>query len=269
MIKNLFWFLCFLNFFHAYCFSQDAAYPTIDESDLPGAKFYTERTYTSSSLFGYINGGAELYREYGLSGAWVSEIFLNERKFTVEIYRMNGPEEAFGIFSVSRFRCNSTPLLSPFTCQTPYQLQIVAGHFYISIINNSGSKSDSLVLLKIGESIVKKVKQVPADITGYLPNVSPEIINLQAFLVKGDLGVMNGTPDLADFFGEAKGYTGVVLRQEDQTIVSIKFSGREDMLAFTSQHKWDMQEGGKEMVYEKTTISKIAEDHLLITIRNR
>ena len=87
------------------------SFPSIDESDLPDAGFEIPKTYTGASLFGYMNGGAELYLEYGFSGAWINEIHLTGGQYITEIYRMNGPEEAFGIFSVSRYRCKSTPLL--------------------------------------------------------------------------------------------------------------------------------------------------------------
>jgi hypothetical protein len=259
---------CCIFHFAINCFPQEPpAFPSIDESDLPEAQFETPKAYNGASLFGYINGGAELFLEYGFSGAWVNEIQFMGGNFTAEIYRMNGPEEAFGIFSVSRFRCLSTPPLSPFTCQTKYQLQLCAGSFYVSIINTTGNKRDSLASLKIGEAIVSKIYEKPVDFTGYLPGISAETLNREAFLAKGHLGIMNGAPVLADYFGETTGYCAVILQGETQNVLSVRFTTKEDMMKFAALHHWDLEKfsAGLEITIGAETIALISDLHLLIT----
>ncbi|MBN1415207.1 MAG: hypothetical protein JW973_08920 [Bacteroidales bacterium] len=268
-MTKYYWILCFLFFVSVHCISQvPDSFPSVDESDLPDAAFKIPKTYTGASLLGYINGGAELYFEYGFSDAWVNEIRLMGGKYITEIYRMKGPEEAFGIFSVSRFQCGSTPSMSPFTCQTPYQLQICAGSFYINIINKTGNSTDSITSLKIGEAIVGKIKEKPADITYYLPDISPETINREAVLVKGKLGIMNGAPDLVDYFGDAKGYYAIILRHETEIILSVRFLSEEDRNAFASLHSWDSEtiSAGSGKMLTGETITKISDHHLLIKI---
>jgi hypothetical protein len=183
---------------------------------------------------------------------------------------MNGPEEAFGIYSVSRYRCKSIPPLSPFACQTKYQLQLCSGPFYISIINSTGNTKDSSTSLKIGEAIVRKIKDKPVDITSYLPGVSPEIINRGAILAKGELGIINGAADLIDYFGDATGYCAVIIHYEDQTMLSVRFFTKEDMNAFAILHHWDpeMLLTGSGKMPTGETISKISDNHLLITIKD-
>jgi hypothetical protein len=252
------------------CFPMEPAYfPSIDRSDLPDARFETAKIYTGASLFGYINGGAELFLEYGFSGAWVNQVEYRDGNYTVEIYRMNGPEEAFGIYSVSRFRCQNTPPISPFACQTKYQLQLCSGPFYISIINSTGSSADSMASLKIGEVIAGKIKEMPADITGFLAGVSNETFNREAVLVKGNLGIMNGAPDLADFFGETKGYTALIMQNPDQTTVSVIFSVQESMHRFAAQHNWNIEQlrAISEKMPSGEIVTKISDHHLLIRIK--
>jgi hypothetical protein len=261
--------MCSLLLLYSRCFSQEPdAFPSIDRPDLPDARFLDPKTYSGASLFGYMNGGAELYLEYGFSGAWINEIHLSGGKYIVEIYRMKGPEEAFGIFSVSRFRCKSIPPLSPFTCQTPYQLQICLGPFYINVINSTGNSNDSLASLKIGEAIVNKIKDKPADITSYFPGVEPETINREAVLAKGKLGIMNGAPDLADYFGEAIGYYAVILHHEKEIILSVRFLTKADMDDFASQHGWDPETipAGLGKLPTGETITRISDNHLLIKL---
>ena len=59
--------------------------------------------YTAENLFDYINGGAELYRSYGLTGmkgrVYVAE---NLPDVTVEVYEMTEAKNAFGVFTQTR-----------------------------------------------------------------------------------------------------------------------------------------------------------------------
>ncbi len=269
IMKKCYYTLYFLSLFCIYGISQETEdFPSVDTSDLPDAAIGNPKTYSRTSLFGYINGGAELYLEYGFSGAHVNEIRLKGGIYTVEIYRMNGPEEAFGIFSVSRFRCSSTPSFSPYSCQTPYQLQLCTGSFYISISNNTGSPTDSAVSLRIGESIVNRIKEEPANVADYLPGISHETINREAVLVKGELGIANGAPDLAEYFGEIKGYTAVLLRGKDKDMVSVRFSSQENLASFLHLHQWnpEMISASPSEMPTGEVITRLSEQHLLISI---
>jgi len=75
-------------------------FPVLDNSDLPDARFQPGRHFTGESLFGYMNGGAELYREYGIVDAVITEFDLKDGHYKCEVFKMSGPEEAFGIYSV-------------------------------------------------------------------------------------------------------------------------------------------------------------------------
>jgi hypothetical protein len=62
--------------------------------------------YVKDSLFGYIDGGAELYLPYGFENVEVGHFTRTPgnpaREIAIEIYRMASPLDAFGIFSVQR-----------------------------------------------------------------------------------------------------------------------------------------------------------------------
>ena len=248
----------------------NGSFPSIDKNDLTDAKFQPARTFTGTSLFGYINGGAELYLEYGFSAAWVSEIGFMGGKYKTEIYKMNGPEEAFGIFSVSKYRCKSMPPVSTFTCQTRYQLQICAGPFYISIINSSGNKTDSIASLRIGEAIVRKIKEPTADLSSFLPGVSLELIKNNAILAKGKLGIINGAPDWEDFFRNATSYCLVILSDKENSILSVRFKTPEDLGKFVSGHNWELVNisVNRNKLPGGGTVRKLSDNHLIIEIPN-
>jgi hypothetical protein len=189
--------------------------------------------------------------------------------YILEIYRMNGPEEAFGIFSVSRFQCKSIPSIALFGCHTAYQLQLCSGSFFVNIINNSGNRNDSIASLRIGEAVAGKIKEAPAQIDYFLPGVAPETINRHAILVKGQLGIMNGVQELYDYFGEMSGYVAVILREEGITYLSIRFDDKKKLAAFASSHSWrpDDLSAGPVILPTGETITRISENHVLINTR--
>jgi hypothetical protein len=212
--------------------------PSIGKEDLPGAEFSSTRTFKGESLYGYIDGGADLYIEYGFSDAVVTGFELGKRKIKIEIYRMDDPEAAYGIFSVSRFRCRNRPDFTVCTCQNKYQLQICKGNYYISIINESGTGEDSTISLVAGKALSDKIDKQSADLADFFPEVSPEILRNDAYLVKGRLGILNSTPDLDNYFKGAGGFTALLLKNSEKTRVSVRFINYESLKRFCELHDW-------------------------------
>lgn len=263
-------FLVFLSFDVRVGFSQiPEGFPFVTKSDLPEARFSAPRVFTGTSLYGYIDGGAELYLEYGFSEAVVSEASFQGGKYKTEVYKMNGPEEAFGIFSVSKYRCLSIPSLTKFTCQTKYQLQLCKGPYYISIINGTGSKSDSSAMLQIGTILAGKIKEPDPQFTDYLPGVPIDSLKTNCFLAKGRLGIVNGYPDLEDFFSGIIGYTAVIFNADDRIRLSVNFKNHESYLEFLKLHHWEniKLSAADQKLETGETLRLISENHLLISLQ--
>lgn len=244
------------------CFSQiHEGFPVIDKNDLPEAKFISSRVFTGPSLFGYINGGAELYLEYGFDVAVVTVIDYKGGEYKTEVFKMTGPEEAFGIFSVSKYRCLGMPALSKFTCQTKYQLQICKGPYYISIINKTGARSDSIISLDLGRRLTDKITDMEVDLSSYLPEIDAETLKTKSFLAKGRLGIVNGSPEMEDFFLGVDGYTVVIAKSDGKLLISAKFNNSESYQKFLDLHKWK-----DDLSDNDGTRKKIADHHLIIEL---
>ena len=225
--------ICLMSFMTQGIYSQlPDDFPAITAKDMPGAIVSSPRVFTGSSLFGYMNGGAELYLEYGFSLASITEITFLGGKYKTEIFRMKGPEEAFGIFSVSKFRCLDMPPYSAFTCRTRYQLQICKGPYYISIINSAGTAADSTASAQIGKLLAGRIADSEMNLQQYLPGTPEESIKSACFLAKGRLGIVNGDPDLEDGFRGIQNYTSVILKGDERYTVSVKFGDTESMKKF-------------------------------------
>src|SRR5512140_1987026 len=268
-MQNLLLKLVICLFWFPVCSAQTKGdYPEITAIDLPGAEFSAPRFFTGTSLFGYIDGGAELYLEYGFSGAEITEITMGARKYKVEIFRMTGTEEAFGIFSVSKYRCIHTPDLAKYSCQTKYQLQFCKGSYYISIINGTGNSRDSSAMLHLGKIISNKISESEFDPGVYFPGFPIDSSVKDILLAKGRLGIVNGYPDLEDYFKGITGYTAVILRIKEKTILSVKIINGEQFKKFIDLHGWDAVELSGHIV--KSTggdvVRQIGGYHLLIEL---
>lgn len=243
-------------------------FPALSLADLPGAVISSPRVFTGSSLFGYINGGAELYLEYGFSLATITEISMNGGKYKTEIFKMNGPEEAFGIFSVSKFRCIDMPAYSDHTCRTRYQLQICKGPYYISIINSGGTASDSTASALIGSLIAGRISGEEIDLLRYLPGIPGEKIKTDCFLAKGRLGIVNGAPELEDCFRGIRNFTAVVLKGEEANTLSVKFSDPDSMKKFTEINGIEAAGAQPAAGEAKLSVEYLTDNHIIIKRRN-
>lgn len=236
--------------------SQDTDLISIDNNDLSGATVSNMRVFNGSSLFGYMDGGAELYLEYGFSAARISDVDYGGEKYKTEIFKMNGPEEAFGIFSASRFKCRSTPPLSHFTCMTRYQLQVCSGQYYISIINRSGNKIDSIASIRIGDALVKKINQPSFDLKDFVRGISENTDVSAMVLAKGKLGIINGAPDWEDLFTSLNGFTVLIIPGNEKTIFSLRLDNPGDLEKFRIINAADIQ-----------NIKLISDKHILFEIK--
>lgn len=185
--------------------------PKLIEGDLPGLKITREQIFDGSSLWGYINGGADIFLEYGFDMLLLQEVETGGLKIKIEIYKMSSPESAFGIYSVSHFKCDETSTLTKYNCLSQYQVQCSAGPYYISIINTNGSLKERELSKSIFEKVVSKING--DEIT--LPQIfSNDIFNdsrKEIKYFKGMLGVQNGLMEWYNYFDGIEGFEIYVL----------------------------------------------------------
>ncbi|MRR23306.1 hypothetical protein EG830_10050, partial [bacterium] len=170
-------------------------------SGMNGVESKQSRTFTETSLYGYINGGAELYLEYGFDTLLVTELIIDGSDIKAEVYRMKDAEAAFGIFSVSRFRCNGGQKLTEHLCRSAYQLQFCKGPYYVSIINDTGSEADQKRSADLAALLIENIAEPSFDPGSFYSEAVDEETMRGAVLVRGPLGIYNGIPALSDRLG--------------------------------------------------------------------
>lgn len=159
-----------------------------------------ERTFTASGLYGFMNGGTDQFLEYGVKELVVRDIVYKGENYTVEIYEMASPEDAFGIYSIHTFKCERADTLNCIDCLSPYQLQAVSGNKYISVVFQSAKqKADEVVR-----------KYVPMDVDLAIPTLLNEKMPVSGRLkfLRGPLSISKASFSFANLMDRIS-YTGI------------------------------------------------------------
>jgi len=150
--------------------------------------------YVGENLFFYINGGAEIYHEYGFKKV-VKAIYKNNKKETInaEIYEMKDSNAAFGIYSLKtsssgkniNFKGSQGKL-------EDYYLNLWKGKYKITIVGFNEKKETIDGVLNIGKNIVKKLsskKTPPPKLVEHFESLStlPKHIKY----MKGEIALFN------------------------------------------------------------------------------
>lgn len=117
-------------------------------------KIKRERVFTGPALYGFMNGGADLFFEYGVERLTNRNIIYKGEEFTVDVYDMPSPEDAFGIYSIHIFKCTRADTLECINCLSDYQYQTIQGNSYISIVFPSGSAKAKKLVPEVLEKLL-------------------------------------------------------------------------------------------------------------------
>lgn len=200
----LFYLVAIIFFCNPVVSGQDI--PEITAEELPGFSLDRNECFDGSSLWGYINGGADIYLEYGFEILRVEEFSFADEIVKLEMFKMDDPVSAFGIFSNKTFKCKDSGVLTAMDCLNPYQLQLLCGEYYIQLINQSGSEKAKQAMESISGVILKKInpREVQLPIVYLTDSLKFSLYDIK--MVKGELGIHNKVPELEDCFIDADGY---------------------------------------------------------------
>lgn len=166
---------------------------------LKNIEIESQQIYDGNSLWGYMNGGSDLYFEYGFEQLSVFEVKLNHKSFSFRIFEMQNAEKAFGIFSIHRFKCDNTDHNNFPVCIHNKHFQAAYGKWYISILKN-----DSQLLSKEEKDSFLKWITKEFEFTDIK---YPSKVNLaNASLICGPLGWQNGYTNWTDCFEDTNIY---------------------------------------------------------------
>lgn len=136
--------------------------------DLPGNNFApgwmksdSLRYFPKDDLFNHINGGAELFQEFGFINLSVQSYGNGENEIVLEAYQMESPEAALGIYLL---KCGTeTPIegIAARNSGSKYQFTIVKANYFLQINSFSGDESLLPVLVSLSQQMLVNIPQKP------------------------------------------------------------------------------------------------------------
>jgi hypothetical protein len=161
------------------------------ESDGPPQEFKGEDLYL------YIDGGAEIYREYGFVEVLVQDYRNKEGKsLSLEIFRMTSPESAYGMYTFKR-STRGTPVKTGTEGQLEdYYMNFWKRDFLVTITGQDGSPATLRGLLELAGAVAAKIQGTSKHVQLVDELPSQGLIKTSVRYFKGFLGFMNNYPSL-------------------------------------------------------------------------
>jgi hypothetical protein len=180
--------------------------------------------YVGDDLFVYINGGAEIYHEYGFEKVTVQKYRRGDDQISVEIYTMDG--DAFGIYSFARSQSGHPINLGKGATAADYFLHLWSGNELAAITAETEFDDVSGQVMEISGAVAECMPPGGAepDLLRRLP--TEDRVPGSEIYIRGHLGFVNAARPAASFFagfgeGAAARYEqenlAVVLRWHDET----------------------------------------------------
>jgi len=127
-------------------------------------------TFRENDLYGHINGGAELFLEFGFQELNVQNYIKGEEEITIEIYHMSDPGAALGIYLMKKGTETIEESIKARNSTNRYQSIAAKGEYYIQINNFSGREDLLPTLINMSNFILNQITDQPLTIFDILPS---------------------------------------------------------------------------------------------------
>jgi len=191
--------------------------------------------FVGTDLFNYINGGAELFREFGFKELLVQGYRHKDNEMVLEVYQMDSPEAALGIYLM---KCgNETPIekITARNSANKYQFTIVIGSYFIQVNSYAGDEKLIPIMTILAQQTLKFIpKERPVKLLDNLPKEN--LIPGSELIVRGPYGLQPiytfGEGDIlqlkSEIFGIVSDYKDTNLG--NYTLIIINYKNSEDAL---------------------------------------
>jgi hypothetical protein len=193
-------------------------------------------------LFLYINGGAEIYHEYGFKQVVVQDYKnANERSLSVEIYEMINPAAAYGIYSFKKSQEGVSLDITTEGRLEGYYLNFWKGHYLVTITGFDEENETVEGIKTTANTIANNIPEAEDIQKPQLVNILPQkdLIPGSEKYFKGSLGLFNSYPfSQQNIFSIKEGARGAykegydiyIIQYSDPQQSSEQFKGIEETL---------------------------------------
>ncbi len=165
-----------------------------DESRLDGWEALGEpQIAEGEDLFLLINGGAEIYKEYGFSRAVMHSYTKGDRSVNLEVYEMEDAASAYGAYSFKTARQGEPIEIGSEARFEDYYLNFWKGRVVVTLIGFDTHPETRDGILKLARMVEAKITSSEArpGIMELLPPVTIGGIPVHPTYVEGNLGLIN------------------------------------------------------------------------------
>lgn len=121
-----------------------ASGPFPGDGAVAGAKPVERLTFTEADLYGYIDGGAELFLEFGFEELVVQKYATPDGEVALDLYRMERPEGALGIYLAKRGKETPVQGMKVRNTGDRYQITALQGRYFAQANNFKGKEGGAL-----------------------------------------------------------------------------------------------------------------------------
>jgi len=182
-------------------------------ADVPGwALKDAPQVYKGEDLFTYIDGGAEIYHEYGFRQVLAQDfVDKNQKGVTLEIYEMADPTAAFGIFSFKASGQGRPADIGTDSEFEDYYLHFWKGPFLVTVTGFEANPECREGVMAIARATGARISET-AGRPAFLSKLPADWIKPGLKYLRGALGLYNLHP----FF------TRDVLKFQEAAVVSLE-----------------------------------------------
>ncbi len=219
------------------------------------------RVYRGEELYTYIDGGADLFFEYGFRQALVAR-YEGAGTIDLEIYEMKDPDAAWGIYSV-RSALNATPadLGDEGVARSDY-VMFRKGRYYVTISSSDTTQESRDALAALGRAVGRNIND-----RGSRPNLVamlPKTGIVKQRYMRGFLGVsLVYQFDIADIFHSEESAAGIY---GDHTLILFRYPTATEARNRFTQVNGSLHSGGRYHGSRTTGEMLVLEDRSNVTL---
>jgi len=176
--------------------ASDATYDPLVQEFLPRDGFAPgwersegARRFTGQDLFNHINGGADLYLEFGFERLYVQSYTDGSAELVLSTYEMEDATAALGVYLMKKGRESSFAEISARNSSEEAQSTILHGRWFIQIDNFGYPAAPRTAVAALANDLLGRIEgEQPAPILEVLPEV--DRVPGSERLIRGPIGLM-------------------------------------------------------------------------------
>ncbi len=148
------------------------------------------RRFVRANLYDYIDGGAELFLEFGFEDLIVQDYRKESQEISLEVYRMENGEAALGIYLMKCGQETPHPEIPARNSADKLQFLVLKNNYLLMINNFKGEEALIPVMITLGQNTLERISEgAPVEILSLLP---PEnLIPGTQRLIRGPLALQS------------------------------------------------------------------------------